>query len=298
MTDIFAGIVDSATQLANDARNTLMGDGTATLRFRNCGGIKMDAVTNEEHSSELDIADNELESGAKASDHAAVQPKVITVTGVVVGYLDTSIQEDTISDVTGLRTLDFLDDIELPKVVSTVLESTRDLAVNKLASFIDWGGLDATISSSLVPWLPDFSIAEQLKPSDNLRIESVYRKLLDFQKNVIYCDVDTGIFKYTNMLLKSVRVVQEKDGSATFTLTFREILEVPIVVTNAVAAKSTGRPANTGSKKSGRAQAQGDATTKKDINTTTSISDKKANDNRGFNVTLGDIFGVNLRGLF
>ncbi|QQO39171.1 hypothetical protein SPHG1_50 [Salmonella phage SPHG1] len=286
MSDIFAGITDAANDLYQDARDRLMGDGTTTLRFRNCGGIKMDAVTNEEHQSDLDIADNELESGAKASDHAAVQPKVITVTGVVVGYIDESIQESTISDVTGLRSMDFLDDIQLPQVVSTVLEG------------IDWGGLDATISRSLVPWLPDFSIAEQLKSSDNMRIEQVYRTLLDLQKNVIYCDVDTGIFKYTNMLLKSVRVVQEKDGSATFTLTFREVIEVPIVVTNAVAAKSTGRPANNGTKKSGRAQGQGDATSKKDINTTTSISEKRVNDNRGFGVTLGDMFGFNLRGIF
>ncbi|QIN98635.1 hypothetical protein birk_61 [Salmonella phage birk] len=298
MSDIFAGITDAANNLYQDARDRLMGDGTTTLRFRNCGGIKMDAVTNEEHQSDLDIADNELESGAKASDHAAVQPKVITVTGVVVGYIDESIQEATINDVTGLRSMDFLDDIQLPQVVSTVLEGTRDFAVNKLASFIDWGGLDATISRSLVPWLPDFSIAEQLKSSDNMRIEQVYRTLLDLQKNVIYCDVDTGIFKYTNMLLKSVRVVQEKDGSATFTLTFREVIEVPIVVTNAVAAKSTGRPANNGTKKSGRAQGQGDATSKKDINTTTSISEKRVNDNRGFGVTLGDMFGFNLRGIF
>ncbi|ATI16146.1 hypothetical protein PA13076_2 [Salmonella phage vB_SenM_PA13076] len=298
MSDIFAGITDAANNLYQDARDRLMGDGTTTLRFRNCGGIKMDAVTNEEHQSDLDIADNELESGAKASDHAAVQPKVITVTGVVVGYIDESIQESTVSDVTGLRSMDFLDDIQLPQVVSTVLEGTRDFAVNKLVSFIDWGGLDATISRSLVPWLPDFSIAEQLKSSDNMRIEQVYRTLLDLQKNVIYCDVDTGIFKYTNMLLKSVRVVQEKDGSATFTLTFREVIEVPIVVTNAVAAKSTGRPANNGTKKSGRAQGQGDATSKKDINTTTPISEKRVNDNRGFGVTLGDMFGFNLRGIF
>lgn len=298
MSDIFAGITDAATGLYQDAKDVLMGDGTTTLRFRNCGGIKMDAVTNEDHESSLEIADNELESGAKASDHAAVQPKVVTVTGVVVGYLEESIQEETINDVTGLRTMDFLDDIQLPQVVSTVLEGTRDYAVNKLASFIDWGGLDAAISRSLVPWLPDFSIAEQLKPSDNMRIEETYRTFLDFQKNVTYCDVDTGIFKYTNMLLKTVRVKQEKDGSATFTLTFREVIEVPIVVTNAVAAKSTGRPANNGTTKSGRAQGQGETTTKKDINTTTPISEKRVNDNRGFGVTLGDMFGFNLRGMF
>lgn len=296
MSDILAGALDTAQGYYQDAKDRLFGGGTTSLRFRNCGGVILDAVTDESHESEMSIADNTLETGTKASDHAALDPKVITVTGTVVGYENTSAQEDFFSDITGLRSLDFLDGLGLPSAMSTVIDSTRDMVVNKLATFIDWGALDAAISSSLTPWLPDFSIAEQLKTSDNMRIEEIYRNFLDFQKNVIYCDVDTGIFKYTNMLLQSVRVRQQKDGSAEFTLRFREIIEVPIVVTNAVAAKSTGRPGNNGTKKSGRANNQGDATQNKNINNATPVNEKKVNDNRGVGVTLGDMLGVNLRG--
>lgn len=296
MSDILAGALDTAEGYYNDAKNRLFGDGTTTLRFRNCGGIVLDVVTDENHTSEMDIAENTLETGTKAADHAALEPKEITVTGTVVGYDNTSVQEDFISDITGLRSTDFLDGLGLPSAVSTVIDSTRDMVVNKLATFIDWGALDAAISSSLTPWLPGFSIAEQLKTSDNMRIEQIYRNFLDFQKNVVFCTVDTGIFQYENMLLQSVRVRQQRDGSAEFTLKFREVIEVPITVTNAVAAKSTGRPGNNGTKKSGRADNQGDATKNKNINNATSVKDKKVNDNRGIGVTLGDMLGVNLRG--
>lgn len=300
MSDIAGSIIDNVTgkveSYYTDAKNRLFGDGTTTLRFRNCGGIVLDVVTDESHSSEMDIAENTLETGTKAADHAALEPKEITVTGTVVGYENTSIQEDFISDITGLRSTDFLDGLGLPSAVSTVIDSTRDMVVNKLATFVDWGALDAAISSSLTPWLPGFSIAEQLKTSDNMRIEETYRNFLDFQKNVVFCTVDTGIFQYENMLLQSVRVRQQKDGSAEFTLRFREVIEVPITVTNAVAAKSTGRPGNNGTKKSGRADNQGDATKNKNINNATSVKDKKVNDNRGVGVTLGDMLGVNLRG--
>lgn len=298
MSDMLSSALDTAQGYYQDAKDRLFGDGTTTLRFRNCGGVVLDAVTDESHESEMAIADNTLETGTKASDHAALEPKVITVTGTVIGYEGSSAQEDFISEITGMRDLAFLDGLGLPSVMSTVIESTRDMVVNRLATFVDWGALDAAISSALTPWLPDFSIAEQLKTSDNLRIEEIYRNFLDFQKNVIYCDVDTGIFKYTNMLLQSIRVRQQKDGSAEFTLRFREVIEVPIVVTNAVAAKSTGRPGNNGTTKSGRADSQGDDTKNKNINNATSVSDKKANDNRGVGVTLGDMLGVNLRGFF
>lgn len=295
VTDYAYDAIDTATDYYEDAKSRLMGDGggSATVRFRNCGGIVLDAVTDEDHTSELTVAENTLETGTKAADHAALEPKEITVTGIVVGYEPTSAQENFISEITGLRDLGFLDDLGLPSVVSTVIQSTRDMVVNKLATFIDWGALDSAISSALTPWLPGFSIAEQLKTSDNLRIEELYRSLLDFQKNIVYCSVDTGIFLYENMLLVSIRVKQQKDGSAEFTLRFREVVEVPIKVTNAVAAKSTGRPANSGTTKSGRAESQGSDTENKNINNSTSVEDK-----RGVGVTLGDMMGINVRGIF
>ena len=86
MSDMFAGALDTAQNYYTDAKNRLFGGGTTTLRFRNCGGVVLDAVTDENHESEMVIADNTLETGTKASDHAALDPKVITVTGTVVGY--------------------------------------------------------------------------------------------------------------------------------------------------------------------------------------------------------------------
>lgn len=299
MSDMLDTALSTAQGYYDDAKNVLFGDGITSLRFRSVTGeeqasIVMDAITNEEHTSELDIAENRLETGAKVSDHAALQPKSVTVEGVVVGYEATSIQEDYFSGVTGLRTLDFLNDLPIPAVVDTVIDSTRDIVVNKLATFINWGGLDSAISQSLTPWLPDFSIAEQLKGSENMRIEQMYRQFLDLQKNIVFCEVSTGIMVYENMLLKSVRVTQEKDGSAKFTLGFKEVRFTPVTYTAAVASKSTGKPASKDAKKSGRADTQASDTKNRNINNSTSVAAQDKSNQLG--VIPGAIKAIN--GLF
>lgn len=303
MSDMLDTATNLATQYYNDARNMLFGDGTTSLRFRGFtddqgATITMDAVTNEEHGSELDIAENRLETGAKVSDHAAQQPKTVTVEGVVVGYETTSIQEDFFSAVTGLRSMDFLDDLPIPAVVDTVIDSTRDIVVNKLATFINWGGLDSAISQSLTPWLPDFSIAEQLKGSDNMRIEQMYRQFLDLQKNIVFCEVNTGIMVYDNMLLKSVRVTQEQDGSAKFTLGFKEVLFTPVVMVSAVSGKATGKPADKTASKSGRADTQTSDTKNRNINNSTSVAEQDKSKQMGVIPqaikTINGLFGTTL----
>lgn len=293
MSDLLDTALSTTQQYYTDAKNMLFGDGNTSLRFRSIGytasssnstqtsttsnssqaaTVTMDAVTNEEHTSNMDIAENRLETGAKISDHAMWQPLEVTVTGTVVGYEATSVQEDIVSQVAGLRASDFLDSLELPSVVNTITDSTLSMVENKLSTFINWGGLDTAVSQTLAPWLPDFSIAEQLQGSANLRIEQMYRQFLDFQKNVTFCTVTTGIMVYDNMLLRSVRCTQKQDGSAEFTLSFKEVQFVPTSYTTAVASKTSGKPAAQTATKSGRAATQAATTTNRNINSTTSVA--------------------------
>lgn len=294
MSDIAAGIIDRATGAASefykDAKDSLFGTSSASLRFRNIGGLLMDCVMSEEHESELDTSENRIESGAKRTDHAEQQPKKITVRGVVVGHESTSIQQDTIDFVSGIRTGDFLDNLSLPSVVSTITDSTLDLIRDRLANFIDWGGLDNSISSNIAPWLPGFSIAEMFQGSQNLRIEEYYRALLDLQKSVILCDVDTGIYKYTNMMLKSIRVSQQKDGSAIFTLSLKEFIEVPLQTSTAIPQKNSGKASNKGTTKSGRAASQGATITQKASTAVSQATGSSSNSNDGVLISTINVF--------
>lgn len=56
------------------------------------GGITLDASVSEEHLSTAELTDNPVEDGAKITDHVQIQPKQLTIEGVVsdfpLGYLE------------------------------------------------------------------------------------------------------------------------------------------------------------------------------------------------------------------
>ncbi|MDF7679107.1 hypothetical protein PT300_00115 [Enterobacteriaceae bacterium ESL0689] len=58
----------------------------ATVITRSIGDFILDCVTVEGHGSTLRLTENPVESGASIADHAVLEPKEITVSGVMVGY--------------------------------------------------------------------------------------------------------------------------------------------------------------------------------------------------------------------
>ena len=88
-------------------------------------------------------------------------------------------------------------------------------------------------------------------------------------KNRETIDIQTGIRLYKDMLIQSVAVSQAQDGSATFTITAREIF-----VVNTATTKS-GKSSTVGDKKSGRAGPQSAAKTQQGNTQTTAKEPKK-----------------------
>ena len=103
---------------------------------------------------------------------------------------------------------------------------------------------------SIAPFLPDFGLGGLLDSSaGDSRVQKCYADLVACQKSGETIDIQTGIHLYKNMLIQSVAVNQSQDGSATFTITAREIF---IVETKTAQSKSSA----SGNSKSGRAAAQ------------------------------------------
>lgn len=102
----------------------------AQISNRHIGKITLDVVTTEEHTSELSITDNPIESGAEIADHAVAKPKQVTIVGVVVDH-DHDNAGLNIPNVGNIRgASDFLNGLPLPaKVISqtqqTISKATR-----------------------------------------------------------------------------------------------------------------------------------------------------------------------------
>lgn len=254
----------------------------AKISNRAIGEITFDAVTNEDHQSELSITENPIESGASIADHAVVQPKSITITGVMVDHNHQSSPLEQL-DVPYIRgTLDFLNKVPLP--VSIVNQTTQTIArANRVLSQVQ--GIASTVNDAvdsvraLAPWLPDFGLDGLLSTSDgDGRVQKCYADLLSCQKNGKTINVQTGLKLYENMLINSISVTQSQDGTATFTIACREIFIVDTSTVKSKGGKKTPQKTTTlGNKKSGRAAMQGaEKSQRGNVNIQSSTADKKS----------------------
>ncbi|MFC1176723.1 phage baseplate protein, partial [Pasteurella multocida] len=136
---------------------------------RRIGKITLDVVTTEEHTSELSITDNPIESGAEIADHAVVKPKQVTIVGVVVDH-DHDGAGLNIPGVGNIRGVsDFLNGLPLPaKVISqtqqTIAKATR--VASQVQGAIDTAKQAVNKVRSIAPFLPDFGLGGLLDNSD------------------------------------------------------------------------------------------------------------------------------------
>ncbi len=247
---------------------------------RRIGKITLDVVTTEEHTSELSITDNPIESGAEIADHAVVKPKQVTIVGVVVDH-DHDGAGLNIPGVGNIRGVsDFLNGLPLPaKVISqtqqTIAKATR--VASQVQGAIDTAKQTVNKVRSIAPFLPDFGLGGLLDSSDaNGRVQKCYADLVSSQKSGETIEIQTGLLLYKNMMIESISVRQIKDGSAEFTITAREVF---IVDTTTV---SKGKSSVAGKKKSGRAGVQSAAktqqgTTQPSVPKESSLLDRFAN---------------------
>lgn len=225
----------------------------AQVSNRKIGKIIFDVVTTEDHQSDLSITENPIESGAAIADHAVIQPKQVTINGVMVDHDHSTFGLDLpfIGNIRG--GIDFLNDFPLPVKVITQTSQTIARAgrvISQVAGAYSQAKNLLNQARTIAPFLPDFGLGGLLDSSaGDGRVQKCYADLVACQKSGETIDIQTGINLYKNMLIQSVAVNQSQDGSATFTITAREIF---IVETKTDQSKSSA----SGKSKSGRAAAQ------------------------------------------
>lgn len=225
----------------------------AQVSNRKIGTITFDVVTTEDHQSDLSITENPIESGAAIADHAVIQPKQVTINGVMVDHDHSTFGLDFpfIGNIRG--GIDFLNNFPLPVKVITQTSQTiarAGRAISQVAGAYSQAKSILNQARTIAPFLPDFGLGGLLDSSaGDGRVQKCYADLVACQKSGETIDIQTGINLYKNMLIQSVAVNQSQDGSATFTITAREIF---IVETQTAQSKSSA----SGKSKSGRAAAQ------------------------------------------
>lgn len=225
----------------------------AQVSNRSIGTITFDVVTTEDHQSDLSITENPIESGAAIADHAVIQPKQVTINGVMVDHDHSTFGLDLpfIGNIRG--GIDFLNSFPLPvKVITQTSQSIARAgrAISQVAGAYSQAKSILNQARAIAPFLPDFGLGGLLDSSaGDSRVQKCYADLIACQKSGETIDIQTGINLYKNMLIQSVAVNQSQDGSATFTITAREIF---IVETKTAQSKSSA----SGKSKSGRAAAQ------------------------------------------
>lgn len=225
----------------------------AQVSNRKIGKITFDVVTTEDHQSDLSITENPIESGAAIADHAVIQPKQVTINGLMVDHDHSTFGLDLpfIGNIRG--GIDFLNNFPLP--VKVITQTSQAIAragrvISQVAGAYSQAKSILNQARTIAPFLPDFGLGGLLDSSaGDGRVQKCYADLVACQKSGETIDIQTGINLYKNMLIQSVAVNQSQDGSATFTITAREIF---IVETKTAQSKSSA----SGKSKSGRAAAQ------------------------------------------
>jgi hypothetical protein len=229
------------------------------------GTVHLDQTAREEHDSTLRVTENPIESGAVIADHAALEPRRLTIQGKMVDWLAAGVNVAPASGIYPRVSPEFLNIVPMPARVQTFTNETSFQAARLLSPAASYAGgvVGLNIARPLAPWLPDFAPVDTLDMSSGTkRVEQVYDNLRAVQKSGDPVEIVTGSQHYENMLLVAVGMSQHYDGSAEISITAQEIF---IVETQTVSGITVaGAPGSgTSANKSGRASAQSLATKNK-----------------------------------
>nr|DAY30034.1 MAG TPA: hypothetical protein [Caudoviricetes sp.] len=240
----------------------------AQVSNRSIGTITFDVVTTEDHQSDLSITENPIESGAAIADHAVVQPKQVTINGVMVDHDHNTfgLNLPYIGNIRGA--VDFLNNFPFP--VNVITQTSQTIAragrvISQAAGAYSQVKSVVNQARSIAPFLPDFNLGGLLDSGiGDSRVQKCYADLVACQKSGETIEIQTGIHLYKDMMIQSISVNQSQDGSATFTITAREIFIVNTQTaqsSGSSSGKGTNKTSSIGNTKSGRAAVQSAAKT-------------------------------------
>lgn len=221
------------------------------LVSRSIGSFKFDVTTAEMHDATLTLTENPVESGANIADHAILNPRGLTIVGTMVGYEPKKTVESALSGV-GFD----VSDLPLPFELSGVTSQGVSM-LNRYASVAE-SAVDQA-SRMLAPWLPDYVTFGNDQSESLDRVNKAKNQLLEIQRSGETIDIVSGLGKYSNMMITSVSVFQQYDGSAEFTITAREVFIVESRIAGGLSVKTTrAGQQSAGKKSSGKTQPKED----------------------------------------
>ncbi|MDE9536876.1 phage baseplate protein [Xenorhabdus bovienii] len=193
----------------------------ASVITRSIGEFQFDCVVIENHSSNLRITENPIESGAAIADHAVLEPKEITIAGIMVGYQP----PQHFNKLIGGNLSAAMDKYPLPIEIRAMTKQAESM-VNRYMSMGESMLEQIGYNRPLAPWLPNRNGLAEDSSQTLDRVGKAYNDLLNLQKSGETITVQTGLKQYKNMMLVSISITQMNDGSAEFNLTLREIFIV------------------------------------------------------------------------
>ncbi|PHM54518.1 phage baseplate protein [Xenorhabdus sp. KK7.4] len=209
---------------------------TASVVTRSIGKFLFDNVIIENHRSSLRITENPIESGAAIADHVILEPKEITVAGIMVGYQP----PQYFNAIMGGNFPAALNRYPLPVEIRAMTKQTEAM-VNRYMSMgsamLDQVGYNRPVA----PWLPNYHGRANDRSRTLDRIGKAYNDLLNLQKKGEPVTVMTGLKQYKNMMIVSISITQMYDGSAEFNLTLREIFIVETQTAKGLQPKLKGK---------------------------------------------------------
>lgn len=196
--------------------------------------FSLDINTSEQHTSKLKLTENPIESGANIADHAVLDPKEISINGLIVGYEINNVSVNSSVESN-------FNDYPLPMPLNISNEQAQCM-VNRFASHFE---RQAVIQNPVVAdFLPEYQ-SPQLNSLSSDRIADAYEKLLAIQRSGEPVILQTNAKLYKNMVLTSVGLTQKKETYGEFVLTFREIFivetKIATIINKPVAKKNLGK---------------------------------------------------------
>ncbi|RKS86915.1 hypothetical protein DES39_0121 [Orbus hercynius] len=188
---------------------------SASLLTNQNGSFSFDAVTVEQHTSKLKVTENPIESGANIADHAVLDPKDVSISGIIVGYTPAIMPAAAVTS-----SMRVVDDV-VPMEVSTLSELMQQRA-NELA--LTYANANQQLNQPIADFLTDSSLDVNAQSSD--RVASAYEKLLLLQRNGEPVSLLTSSKLYKNMILISIQMNQKNRMSGEFSLVLREVFIV------------------------------------------------------------------------
>lgn len=177
------------------------------------GSFSFDIITIESHTSTLRVTENPIETGSNISDHAVLEPKEITIMGVMVSY---SQPTELTSRSSSIDLDDYPLSIDVSPIGAKALDIAKDFASNAIGN---------KVTNIAAQYLPNFQ-TPLADFSGGDRVRNAFDSLLSLQRSGELVEVMTHSKIYENMMITLIMFNQDKEFSGEFSITLREIFIV------------------------------------------------------------------------